>query len=235
MVHSNEEEVAEGLRRLRPLHNFELPPLKWHNQRYLRCMKIDDASTFIDSSSAIPNHNLRPHVFQRHQSPLSNFDSLMDAIRDEVPDNDEAADDEDEFKESKQKMKEKEIVKKKEKEDPLVIKENSRPWNLRTRRGTRKVLIDEEGTSNNYTSSKKNKSPKLRDKGQSMAMTIATTTEKKCPPSKFSLSLTKKEIEEDFLAMTGAPPPRRPKKHARKLLFPDLSLKEVTLDSYKVS
>lgn len=32
---------------------------------------------------------------------------------------------------------------------------------------------------------------------------------------RFSVALTKKEIEEDFIAMTNQPPPKRPKKHPR--------------------
>ncbi|KAL2347594.1 hypothetical protein Fmac_001594 [Flemingia macrophylla] len=55
-----------------------------------------------------------------------------------------------------------------------------------------------------------------------------------------SVQLSKKEIEEDFKAMLGHLPPRRPNKrpkHVQKLLdalCPGLWLAEVTVDSYKV-
>jgi len=55
---------------------------------------------------------------------------------------------------------------------------------------------------------------------------------------KFAVSLLKEEVEEDFLNMVGARPPRRPKKRPRILqrqldsVFPGLWLSEVKLDSY---
>ncbi|KAL1556640.1 hypothetical protein AAHA92_12234 [Salvia divinorum] len=58
---------------------------------------------------------------------------------------------------------------------------------------------------------------------------------------KFSVVLSKRDIEEDFYAMVGHRPPRRPKKRARIVqkqmdtLFPGLWLTEVTTDMYKVT
>lgn len=58
---------------------------------------------------------------------------------------------------------------------------------------------------------------------------------------KFSVALSKREIEEDFLAFTGHKPPRRPKKRAKIVqrqldtLFPGLWLTEITPELYKVS
>ncbi|KAK3138078.1 hypothetical protein QOZ80_5AG0364180 [Eleusine coracana subsp. coracana] len=56
----------------------------------------------------------------------------------------------------------------------------------------------------------------------------------------FSAALTKEEIAEDFLAIAGARPPRRPRKRPRAvqrqidMLYPGSSLADVTLDSYKI-
>ncbi|XP_058088455.1 uncharacterized protein LOC131235336 [Magnolia sinica] len=56
----------------------------------------------------------------------------------------------------------------------------------------------------------------------------------------FSISLSRKEIEEDFMAITGSKPPRRPKKRPKniqKILdanFPGLLLSEITPDSYGI-
>ncbi|OMO63499.1 hypothetical protein COLO4_32387 [Corchorus olitorius] len=71
--------MAMAPERSKPLHNFELPCLKWGNQKYLRCMKLDDASTATDSSSAAAGgHYQRPrHTFQRRRSPPSKFESLV--------------------------------------------------------------------------------------------------------------------------------------------------------------
>ncbi|KAG8362647.1 hypothetical protein BUALT_BualtUnG0054900 [Buddleja alternifolia] len=64
------------------------------------------------------------------------------------------------------------------------------------------------------------------------------------PPSaaegEFAVALSKREIEEDFMAMVGHRPARRPKKRAKFVqkqldtLFPGLWLTEVTSDMYKV-
>ncbi|CAH9114782.1 unnamed protein product [Cuscuta europaea] len=58
--------------------------------------------------------------------------------------------------------------------------------------------------------------------------------------AKFSVSLTRREIEEDFVAIIGRKPNRRPKKRAKHIqknldsLFPGLWLTEINADMYKV-
>ncbi|XVE70400.1 hypothetical protein DITRI_Ditri10aG0069600 [Diplodiscus trichospermus] len=303
MVYSGEREMARGPERTKPLRNFKLPCLKWGNQRYLRCMKLDDASTATDSFCAVDDHHRRRrcHGFQRRPTLPSQFESLMvggvrrresesspsnnkdndcrmerrlristgeaaegieavrekimkdlktaadkikDAMfRDKVSDDDQVNDYDDEFEEPKQKVREKEKEKEKEKEESPAV-EVARPWNLRTRRAACKAPINGGGMYNNYNSSMKYeviKSSKVRDRGPSIASSaVAAAAEKKRPRPKFSVSLTKKEIEEDFMLMTGHRPLRRPKKRARHVqnqldsLFPGLWLTEVTVDSYKV-
>ncbi|KAH1074122.1 hypothetical protein J1N35_026450 [Gossypium stocksii] len=297
MVFSGERGMAMGPERSKPLHNFNLPCLKWGNRRYLRCMKLDDASTATDSSTASPadhNQHCRRRVLQRRRSPPSKFDSLMvggmrrresesspsskntdyareqrlriskgeaaagieavrekiikdlktaadeikDAIfRDEVSDDDDVDDDEEEFEEPKHKHK----LKDKEREESPAIEVEARPWNLRTRRAACKAPVDGEVTNNNYSSPMRNEvfqSSRVRDKGPPAAS--AAASDKKRPRPKFSVPLSKKEIEEDFMAMAGHRPPRRPKKRARNVqkqldyLFPGLWLTEVTADAYKV-
>lgn len=46
---------------------------------------------------------------------------------------------------------------------------------------------------------------------------IEEKTGKKMRPAEFSISLSKEEIMEDFIAMTGGKPPRRPKKRPKSL------------------
>ncbi|KAH6802093.1 hypothetical protein C2S51_033539 [Perilla frutescens var. frutescens] len=82
------------------------------------------------------------------------------------------------------------------------------------------------------------KSPMQRSDGVGNG-TAATSGEKR-ERAKFSVPLSKRDIEEDFYAMVGHRPPRRPKKRARIVqkqldtLFPGLWLTEVTPDMYKV-
>ncbi|GLT64291.1 hypothetical protein SLA2020_367950 [Shorea laevis] len=94
---------------------------------------------------------------------------------------------------------------------------NSRPWNLRTRTATCTAPREE----------------RMMESG-SLSPVKVKTNEK----VKFAVSLLKEEVEEDFLNMVGARPPRRPKKRPRILqrqldsVFPGLWLSEVKLDSY---
>ncbi|KAK8986691.1 hypothetical protein V6N11_010242 [Hibiscus sabdariffa] len=289
MLYSDHTDMALGSQRLNPLHNFKLPCLKWGNQRYLRCMKLGDAST------AVHHRPLRRplHALQRRRSPPSSkFQGLMvggtrrhepesyprnnyggkqrfrvskgeaaegieavrekimkdlktaadkikdEIFRDKVSDGDEVEADENGFGERKLKRKEKERVK--EREESPAVEVEARPWNLRTRRAACKAPIDEGGTNNNYNSPTRNEvinSLRVRDKGQPVA---SAADEKKRARPVFSVTLSKQEIEEDFMVMVGRRPRKRPKKRARYVqkeldsLFPGLQLTEVTADAYKV-
>ncbi|KAL3824093.1 hypothetical protein ACJIZ3_020122 [Penstemon smallii] len=93
--------------------------------------------------------------------------------------------------------------------------EGDRPWNLRTRRAAvTNVKVDLWRPS-----------PEMAEKIER---------------AKFSVALSKREIEEDFMGVVGHRPPRRPKKRAKIIqkqldtLFPGLWLTEVTSDMYKV-
>ncbi|KAJ4868462.1 hypothetical protein Rs2_49988 [Raphanus sativus] len=93
----------------------------------------------------------------------------------------------------------------------------ARPWNLRTRGA-------EPGEES--PGMKRGIDEEERDKDEKL---------------KFSVSLLKAEIEEDFSIIIGKRPPRRPKKRPRivqkklNTIFPGLWLsEEVTIDSYNV-
>lgn len=64
---------------------------------------------------------------------------------------------------------------------------------------------------------------------------------RKSKKQKFSIPLSRGEIEEDLFLLTGSKPSRRPKKRPRTIqkqldnLFPGLWLDSITADSYKVS
>ncbi|XP_077220447.1 uncharacterized protein LOC143854384 [Tasmannia lanceolata] len=116
----------------------------------------------------------------------------------------------------------------------------ARPWNLRTRRSACKDPNKIRLGSRN----EKQPSPLLMPENLVKSVRLRSAApvkmlEKK-ERRKFSVSLSRDEIEEDFFAMTGSRPARRPKKRAKMIqrqldaCFPGLWLSEVTPDSYKV-
>ncbi|CAL1408516.1 unnamed protein product [Linum trigynum] len=137
-----------------------------------------------------------------------------------------------------------------------------RPWNLRTRRAACKApatttnapigtgasaspagaapakgLRIEEPKESSSRYSPIRSSPIRSDSGK---LARLRGGEKKEPRAKFTVGLSRKEIEEDFMAMIAHRPARRPKKRPRIVqkqmdtLFPGLWLGEVTVDTYKV-
>ncbi|KAH9608653.1 hypothetical protein KSS87_018249 [Heliosperma pusillum] len=103
---------------------------------------------------------------------------------------------------------------------PLTAAE-ARPWNLRTRRsacGGDRVA-----------------SPVRQE-----VVSVAAEEEVVVPRAKFSVPLSRQEVEDDFVAMLGRRPPRKPKKRPRYIqkqlesVFPGVWLSEITADMYKV-
>ncbi|GJN15139.1 hypothetical protein PR202_gb02032 [Eleusine coracana subsp. coracana] len=101
-----------------------------------------------------------------------------------------------------------------------------RPWNLRARRSATAAPGSEgAGKAAAWQAQQPLASPPPSDARKKVG---------------FSAALTKEEIAEDFLAIAGARPPRRPRKRPRAvqrqidMLYPGSSLADVTLDSYKI-
>lgn len=241
-----EENMAMGPERSnsKPLHNFMLP-LKWGNQRHLRCTKLPsdsaaDAAGDRRSPASREFHSPPPSNATRHAKPRFLGDEGIDAVREKLMLD---------FKTEADRMKDAILGKEVADDDdndvrmvdaPPPTEETAtgvRTWNLRTRRapvGDKGVRIDERKARLPSPLSTLNggvagKSPKLR-----------RSPEKEVRPVKFSPTLTKKEIEEDFMRMVGHRPPRRPKRRPRNVqkqldtLFPGQWLSEVSADSYKV-
>ncbi|KAJ6899270.1 LOW QUALITY PROTEIN: hypothetical protein NC652_025680 [Populus alba x Populus x berolinensis] len=121
--------------------------------------------------------------------------------------------------------------------DEAPAEQEVRPWNLRTRRaaiggGGNPISGKVSGNNCSPLRSDSAKSPRLRGDKRDRE-------EKEKERVVFSVPLSKKEIEEDFMAMLGHRPSRRPKKRPRIVqkqmdaLFPGLWLSEVTVDNYK--
>ncbi|KAK7358272.1 hypothetical protein VNO77_00198 [Canavalia gladiata] len=100
---------------------------------------------------------------------------------------------------------------------------NPKPWNLRTRRA---ACRSPPNHTDQVESEKEKNNKKMKMKMEERA--------------KFCVSLSKDEVQQDFWALLGTRPPRRPKKRPRIVqkqldtLFPGLWLTEVTAESYKV-
>ncbi|KAK6134126.1 hypothetical protein DH2020_032126 [Rehmannia glutinosa] len=132
--------------------------------------------------------------------------------------------------------------------------EIDRPWNLRTRRAACKTPVSRFISSTNCGVAAAAADAMKPNSGFSDMRTASTSggagaaartsaaarSDKRGRP-KFSVALSKREIEEDFLAMVGHRPARRPKKRAKIVqrqldtLFPGLWLTEVTPAMYKVT
>lgn len=295
VVKEREEKVTteKGMMAMRPersksLHNFEMPTpwLKWGNQKFLRCMKVnqvsssDNRSRSLQASGTLVNRDNRDFNFEKKRrspnaethknSPATkliikntkyNGDGI-EAVReklmfdlktaaDEIKvailkegDNDDDDDDvEDDEPSAVATVAEATVVA----AASSGSAEAERPWNLRTRRAACKApsvngknsAKFEERKSSNLPMRTENlmKSPRLR----LGAVVGGNGGEKKKERAKFTVPLSRKEIEEDYFAMLGEKAPRRPKKRPRNVqrqldtLFPGLWLTEVTHDMYKVS
>ncbi|XP_010249704.1 PREDICTED: uncharacterized protein LOC104592181 [Nelumbo nucifera] len=139
---------------------------------------------------------------------------------------------------------------------PEVREENeasaaARPWNLRTRRAACKAPTETTagrgGGGSSINEERQQNSSPFRNGNSTMksnrlqgVTTVQVVEKDKKERPKFSISLSRYEVEEDFLAMTGTRPPRRPKKRPRIIqkqqdaIFPGLWLTEITPDTYKV-
>ncbi|XP_077210638.1 uncharacterized protein LOC143846107 [Tasmannia lanceolata] len=116
----------------------------------------------------------------------------------------------------------------------------ARPWNLRTRRAACKAPNEIRGDSRRQVIIPQKEPSENLMKSQRLRSFADLQTVENKERRKFSVLLTRDEIEEDFFVMTGSRPSRRPKKRAKIIqrqldaCFPGLWLSEVTLDSYKV-
>ncbi|CAJ1932367.1 unnamed protein product [Sphenostylis stenocarpa] len=211
--------------RSNPLHNFSLSFLKWGTQRRMRCATATETgargrgSSASNSDESTATWSEAPEGARGEKRRLVSDDEGIAVVRQRL-----ILD----LKTEADRMK-----------DAILRSEEEavRPWNLRKRRakveapalapagGGGKVLIDDKKRNHSLAA----KLPQLRSGSDK--------TEK----AKFALELSKKEIEEDFMAMLGQRPPRRPSKRPRvqqkmlDTLLPGLWLTEVTPELYKVT
>ncbi|KAF2298708.1 hypothetical protein GH714_025624 [Hevea brasiliensis] len=116
--------------------------------------------------------------------------------------------------------------------------DSTRPWNLRTRRAACKapLRMDEKRNIDSPKKILEIDSPRRNDTSLIKRQSMEPLKDR----VKFSVPLSKEEIEQDFMEIARIRPPRRPKKRPRMVqkyldsIFPGLWLTEVTPDSYKV-
>ncbi|CAH9139890.1 unnamed protein product [Cuscuta epithymum] len=100
---------------------------------------------------------------------------------------------------------------------------------------------DQTAAADHSTAADADQSPEITvDDSTAAAAAGASSIAVKRERAKFSVSLTRREIEEDSVSMIGRKPNRRPKKRAKYIqknldsLFPGLWLTEINADMYKV-
>nr|GMD13630.1 hypothetical protein DM860_008347 [Ipomoea batatas] len=116
------------------------------------------------------------------------------------------------------------------------------PWSLRTRRSAVKPPNGFAASADGGGGSRpENNSPlPIHRSGVAAAAPPSVPSDEKRERAKFAVPLARREIEEDFMAIVGHRPARRPKKRAKLVqknldtLFPGLWLTEITADLYKV-
>ncbi|XP_027367203.1 uncharacterized protein LOC113873330 [Abrus precatorius] len=247
-----EESMALGLERSKPLHNFMLPCLKWGSQRHLRCMKVPSDSSADAGDRLSPattaKRELEPPPNNAGEStkrarvikPRIHGDDGIDAVREKLMLD---------LKTEADRMKDEILGKEAAEENdgeavplpPVTMEEDApapaagaRTWNLRTRRAP---VVGDGGKGLRFEEKRASSSSPLRTHNGAVKLRGSPEKEEKV---KFCMALSKKEIEEDFMKLVGHRPPRRPKKRPRIVqkqldtLFPGMWLSEVTADSYKV-
>ncbi|KNA25506.1 hypothetical protein SOVF_006190 isoform A [Spinacia oleracea] len=203
--------------RSRTLHNFSLPPrLNWGTQRLLRCAKLSNSNNPSSSNDAVSDSAAATAADRKRRNALFRSPPPPSILRGEVDNQIEV-------------IREKIMLDLRSEVDkihatylsnsdfPPPRPPESRPWNLRTRRSPATVEV----------------SPALMPADVCVSSGDGGR-------AKFSVPLSRQEIEDDFVEMIGRRPPRKPKKRPRYVqkqldtLFPGLWLSEISPDMYKV-
>ncbi|KAE9605698.1 hypothetical protein Lal_00025083 [Lupinus albus] len=206
------------------LHNFTLPSsLTWGSQRHLRCTKSSIISNNYEGIDAM------------REKLVNDLKNAAEKMKNVMLRNEKEEEEEEEEEEERENSPE-----------TMMMMEGVKPWNVRTKREEFKASVRGKGKGKvvKVDEKKHNVSSQMKINNNGNSATklpnLRKKSEKLEPRMKFSLTLTKKEIEEDFLAMTGHKPPKKPTKRPKAVqkqmddLYPGLWLTEINADSYKV-
>lgn len=219
-----------------PLHNFPMDCLKWGNQKFLRCVKVDSDSDAAFDRRSSPDRRRRLDDFEKRgsldfpgsfaNSPLSGIGgSKRSRVESEGEDGIEAVrmklmlD----FQTAVDKVKvslmgEAEEEAEEESVAAAAAAAAVKPWNLRTRRAACKAPNGGgEGKSSGVKERRHDLSPlKTENKSSRLRGTsVAVASPEKKQRRNLTVTLSRREIEEDYYAILGERPPRRPKKRAK--------------------
>ncbi|KZV19504.1 hypothetical protein F511_06366 [Dorcoceras hygrometricum] len=274
------------------LHNFTMPcDLRWGNQRFLRCMKVNSDgqisplrrfTTTTTGAHSSHHHHRHRHAGTRDREKRESSadgsrkvgstpppaDHGIAAVREKVMLDLQTAADKMKDAIFKEGLEEGVASVPVSPPQPLAVfptpamelpHGETRPWSLRTRRAACRTTPLNGFSSGRYDSGGFTRSDCGGRKGLTVDASrpisefspVAAVAADKSPVlrsggekkdrEKFSVALSKRAIEEDFLTMVNHRPPRRPKKRAKFIqkqldtLFPGLWLTEVTADMYKVA
>ncbi|CAA7051369.1 unnamed protein product [Microthlaspi erraticum] len=210
--------------RSKRLHNFTLPYLRWGQQRFLRCVKLSHHR----SPSSFPSSSSSPSPDRAAlRSPSVAGGGVVISGGEFAPGDGNLRLD---LKVS--------VLGNEAKNGDAVAAAAARPWNLRTRRAACNEPGDEPARIVESSSLRRHE---IGVKRGCEVVGDGDGDSQKNAKVKFSVPLLREEIEEDFTALIGKRPPRRPKKRPRMVqkqmntLFPGLWLaEEVTAESYDV-
>lgn len=205
---ARESMATSNPKRSNRLHNFTLPStLKWGSQKHLRCTKSATSGNNLSGGASMIK---RPQI-DGGENDMD--DEGIDAVREKLVQ---------ELKDAADKMKDVLLGNSKDVEEEEKDEEGVKPWNRRTRREEFKARVGARGSGKGLKIEEKkpNYSSSIRgnDNGKTAAaklMNLRSNSGKTVPKLKFSVELTKKEIEEDFIAMTGRKPPKKPMKRPK--------------------
>ncbi|XP_050236425.1 uncharacterized protein LOC126686428 [Mercurialis annua] len=231
-----------------PLHNFSLPDLKWSinqttgaatNHHPHRLRKSPHGETAVKTDNSDQKSKIFIRIKTKNTSSVNCVDN-DDVDDDDHRHNDGGGDTEDQTSSPA-------AVGVEEVEETLT-----KTWNLRPRKpmtynpplgllkaGSQEIKTQEPGRAE-LTRSLRNGNSESRAAATATAMAAGDKKDKEKKKVKFSIPLTKEEIEEDVYALTGLKPARRPKKRAKHVqkqldcLFPGLWLASVTPEDYRV-
>jgi hypothetical protein len=221
----SEKAMEMGSERSKALHNFTLSSLKWGNQRYLRCKKPSppDDVVKVDRRSPVSRTESSPATRRRELERRRKRDwkpeEGIEAVREKLMFDLKTAANKMKDALRKEVEEEEEEIEEEEETGEESAVEAMRPWNLRTRRAHCKAPIEEGkglriGERKNVNSS----SPLRSDNNGGVRSARlrggvgGAAVENKEERTKLMVSLSRKEVEEDFMAILGQRPARRPKK-----------------------
>lgn len=240
-----------------PLHNFSLPHLKWnknHTNNHQRGRRPADSSPPLDSA-LLQSPPPRQSPMRDYSASESESENRNQKIEKSQKKSAEASDVEGSgAKEGRSKIcirlrtkNKSEDVQNEGKtatEEGEVEELVAKTWNLRPRKPIRNLSNANGGVSKAISASlQENKAQLQQEAGgllRSAAEAEATEKSEKKKKKRFSIALSRREIEEDIFSLTGSKPARRPKKRAKIVqkqldnLFPGMWLASITPDSYKV-